>query len=413
MSSLYHSGPMGALTQPRQYARRETGAFAPGLRGGSTGTTLPLPGAVADGGPQFNARYASGATHADFANDGIVQESNGRGVQHMTINPWFYEPGDVVADTPLFIRRKAPGALPDTLKECSHEMKCFTELVRHLKHDRSARHEVGAHITAKRLLDEWAYVGVLQTKTEELEKTGAPLSDLNMIIHGRARMPNMWLANETAPRTSQCSVRELHSLYMVARRYPYSGERALHEAWEPQQRRGGRKRDRTGEATTAAAATAVVPKPVAEPYADQEKKLSEMEAHAATASAQTTLSTASGGKLKWVAGDAPQLTTDNAKQEYYWTLEPYTSYDRSPPPLALYTGDPRGDPNNQFVGDWIYVGQVVHLAKGHNNRTPQQVKWARDAFYTDVRNMDYYPALRKLDEIEVFLQCNRPMPINI
>jgi hypothetical protein len=59
------------------------------------------------------------------------------------------------------------------------------------------------------------------------------------------------------------------------------------------------------------------------------------------------------------------------------------------------------------VGDFKHIGQIIHNSKGPSNHNAESVMMARNALYTKVRSDEYYPDLRRLDEIEVHLGLGR------
>ncbi|MDO9174418.1 MAG: hypothetical protein Q7V62_15235, partial [Actinomycetota bacterium] len=98
MSDIYNAAPLQALRHPSTYSHDERGVFGP-LQGGTTGHGLGLPtGRVAENGPDFNASWARGLTHGSHTGDGIVQQTNDRGVYHLAQKTGFWQDGDTCAD---------------------------------------------------------------------------------------------------------------------------------------------------------------------------------------------------------------------------------------------------------------------------------------------------------------------------
>ena len=97
----------------------------------------------------------------------------------------------------------------------------------------------------------------------------------------------------------------------------------------------------------------------------------------------------------------------DAKSEYYWSWDPWTSHLRENPAVRLFTGNAQVDEHNQYTGDFLQIGQVIHASKGTNNRTNTQVQLARKALYPQVRSKAYEQPLRVLNEIELSIGTGR------
>ncbi|MDO9175007.1 MAG: hypothetical protein Q7V62_09390, partial [Actinomycetota bacterium] len=368
----------------------------------------------------FNASWARGLTHGSHTGDGIVQQTNDRGVYHLAQKTGFWQDGDTCADTITFVQRLPSGATRDNTRLCSRHMFGITEWNRRMKHDARWRAQFGAREDAAAIKTEFGYIGVQQTRQDQLKATGTPLSEVNFIVSGRARVPNIWLACQSGAGNRK-SVSELCVCYIVLTRHAYTSEAAATDAWTD-----------TSSSRNAADWSVNVSSPFGRMAIDTEAPLraaadKSAQEHAAALLPRALLRNALERMVLGLPAQTPKLVGREAlrvdkvpvvgaptkKKEYYWRADPWVSYDRSPPTPAIYCGNPHGDPNNQFVGDYWHIGQVIHLSKGPSNRTPQQLAWARAALYTDVRSAAYELPLRQLDEIELFLGCGKPGKLNV
>ena len=382
---------MHVIGHPTFYAHAEQRAFS--VPGGTNAANMPLPtGTITgDGGPSFESSYVMGPQHSAY-ND--QHTTNGRVTWHMPQKLTDYVPGDTCADALTFalIQGCDDTSQPITARQRSHAMFSITTLNRMLKHDPAYRRMYGAHTDAKKVSHAFQFVGVTITHTATTEST----VQRTLVPFGRARMPNIWLAQAPGEGVEP-TVQEGHSLYLLWRRHLYEGNVATTPGLWSQT-----------EASATASAHAYQPAtrplqlqpqvPHIKPIGKWDNALMTVGAPAMTAKGESF----DGMTASQSAIDGPDTAMPPGR-EYYWALEPWTSTMRCPPNPAAYTGDPLGDPFNAFMGGFIQIGQVVHLARGPNNRTPDQVRWAREALFTDVRNDAWFTPFRRLDELEVFI----------
>lgn len=388
------AGPLQVVGVPRHHAHREQRVFAPGIHGGTNGTTLPLPTEITPGGPSFNARYVSGNTHADVTGDGIVQTTNGRDVYHRSQQTIGYEKGDTCADVVTFAEVLHENRRRDNMRTTSYRMLSWPILNQQLRDNPRLRKELGSILNVNDgVRKKWRYVGVTQTKPDAIGEAGNWTHEVNFIVHGRARIPNLWLAGARSNRLSHASIGELNTLYIVWTRHPYVGEVATEaEFWNPTKKR--KEIEETDEERLAKK-TKLLGELKWDPQT-QMKQLGDLEMQDSQSLADVKLHVTATKPLSAEVAKLPA-------REFYWRADPYVSYDGSPPPVSVYTGDPLGDRDNQFVGDVEKIGRIIHISKGPNNRTPDQVRLARQALYPDERGTGYFKPLRQLDEIEVFI----------
>jgi len=395
----YNQGPTSVVGHPRHHAHAERGAFV--LPNGTNGVTLPLPTSITENGPSFNAHYVSGNTHSDHYADGGVQDTNGRFTYHVAQGLERYVEGDTHPGELLYTRSLPDNDRYENMRERSYDLKGHSELARAMQHDKHNRDTFGSELSVRRMKKEWAYSGVLQTDPSRIGSSNGWNSSVTLIKKGRARMPNIWLA-QSRGRGTQASIGELAVLYIVWRRRLYRGDYATSEAtWDPtlvSSNAASRREQRKAQEGKSDVRTNLW---VSETDEERSKRVvpGDQLARSMTSLVCNLVST----KVDTTDPLAFKERVVPKAKEYYWSPEPYVSYDGSPPPPALYTGDPRGDPDNQFIGDYDAIGQIVHISRGPNNRTPQQIKLARDVIHKDERNTDAWASMHKLDEIEVHL----------
>lgn len=87
-------------------------------------------------------------------------------------------------------------------------------------------------------------------------------------------------------------------------------------------------------------------------------------------------------------------TPESAKQEWYWSLDPFVSSDRQPPPFALYNSP-------YYSGSVVTMGTVIHVTRGDNNVSPATQARAARALFPKTRSRDYLTDLYALDQLEL------------
>lgn len=374
-------GPLYAVGRPTSFSRAGIGgAFLPETAPAGTGAlSVPMPTApIFDNGPSFNASYVPGQTN--YFDQG-VQNINGRVVWHMAQNLSSWQKGDTCGDHITFVRRLSPGSARAASGPVSYPMMCLTTINWLLQHDAGTRRKYDS-IDCAAVMRDFGYVGVQQSKQAGLS-AGSFNDENNFVRRGRAVMPNIWLACQR-----RGAVRQLHTVGLVLRRRRYRGNDALDPAaWNM------RAPQTTVEARKA---HTLAPSMIAPQTARLKRNISLVDP--ADASRKLArLSDRTAAVLAVVQVDKPST------HQYYWCFEPYVTVNRAPPSPCVYMGDPGGDPHNQFIGDFILVGQVLHNSTGTSECTTQQMSKAREVVYADTRSEDYIPAFRALNTIEVHL----------
>jgi hypothetical protein len=377
------SSPLGVLSSaPTSWGDRTPNVLPEGMTGlqhGPAGIDPPVAGP--DGGFSFNGHWVTPGK-ADYY-DGNVQHTNDRAVRHYSQNVSEWQDGDTVPDQlTWFVRPPHNPLVPGT--KVSYKMHCWSDMNRKLKNDPMWRAEFGTCKTAEHFRRTFALMGVQQSKQTILREKNSWNEENNFIILGRARMPNLWLA-----QSEGYCVGEGASLYVLYRRHRYDGNDAADpngDVWTGGTV-GSKRKEYEGRPTVGAYAKSnlVSALPDLELDAPLPTPLKEWEP---TAAAKTPAAVA-------------------AADEYYWSIDPYVTYTRQPPHPMMYTGDPLGDPDNQFVGDWDHIGTVAHVLRGNNERSARNVTRARNALYPDEPGKDHLVDYFKLDCIEVMVRMGK------
>jgi hypothetical protein len=212
----------------------------------------------------------------------------------------------------------------DLRMERSYVLFGITEFNRRMKHDYHLRVQYGDHTDATSVMHDWGYVGVQQSRQTLLEKAGHLNEVNNFVIKGRARMPNLWLSQNT-----KRNIRELDTLYIVLRRRKYDGAEALSASTWAQTTTRKRK------GPDSAADAAFKRRRSDESQSEMLQPIPPMTLALSSVDAKTAASVSVKAEDKATSGD------------YYWNWETWTSIDRSAPHPMHYSGDPQGDPFNQ------------------------------------------------------------------
>lgn len=408
-----------ALTSPTTFDHGSSAMMPMGLTGLTHGASLnPPAGSVAgDNGPEWNGSYVRG--RSNYYDQG-VQFTNGRGVYHRSQDISQWEPADTHQDLPTFAVHP-PYVVG--VRYRSLPMYSWPALNYHLKHKREWRQRFGALLDAAALVKTIKYLGVQLQKQGALKSGNALNHENNFCIGGRCRVPNLWLAQQF-PRY----IGEGCLCYGIWRRYRYHGE----EAASPQAWNAGALVDTSAPFFDYDAMAAVdvdgdtemsafglasnesdfqvscEPRVRLASHLGADRELTEEEAAYGAEVRNLDLLEDWGSWRKGETGvrpvvRAPPLAERPASDAYYWQLDPWVSNDHNEPCTALYRGDPRGDPHNQFRGLPMCFGLVSHVMRGQNERTPQQVGYAREALYPVQRTEDYTRSLAKLDVLELML----------
>lgn len=436
----YNMGPAGVVGRPTMDTGRESRVFTDGMVGTNT-LKMPLPGANVPGGPSMNASYARGRDGSSFYDAG-VQNTNGFTTYAVAQKTVSWVPGDTAPGLVTFMRRPVN---PDSFlnqRQMSYAMFGLPEQNRRLRHEHDLRVLYGSQLSSAKLQRDYACIGVQQSKQTLLNSRDNYNEMNNFIIRGRCRMPNLWLAQATRQ-----GVVELDVLYLLLRRHKYHGNDVLSAAtWDDDTRGSGNKRARTftrradGPAEDEQAIRrAFNTEEVRDQRAREKEATTQVNLRASifdrdrasdrdlelNTSAEVggyayslfdTLVDASNTPVAPAvvahAKDAVSIESQSDQAagragDYYWSWDPWVSHDRQPPHPSLYSGSREGDPDNQYTGDFMHVGQLIHISKGENNPTQAQIKLARRALYTKTRSVDYYEPLRQLDECEVHIGFGR------
>jgi hypothetical protein len=243
-----------------------------------------------------------------------------------------------------------------------------------------------------------------------LDYTDAP----NFCMSGRVNnVPNVWVLG----KPTGTSVSELSVLMGMWRRHPYNGDEAMEDyVWAPQPsnshifdinrniNRRSHALDRVQAATSAR--TSQINSNLEFPSThglvgqDSMDTLFECMDEKKPADPNQNMSQAMDplNFNEWQSNYRSSCydlrTPESANQEWYWSLDPYVSDDRQPPPWALYNAP-------HYSGSYIIMGTVIHVTRGDNNATPATQARAARALYPKTRSRDYLIDLHLLDQLEV------------
>ncbi len=355
------------------------------------------------GGPDVRSAYVAGATN--FYDSG-VQNTNGFQTHHLSISLYDdWQQGDTVQGMPTFV--KSPDSIVNLIPAItSYRAMSWPMAVYRLKYESEWRNRYGSHLSIQPFLHDWHDIGVQQTL--ELERAnGCHNTECNFIIGGRARIPCVWHANSN-PLVPQIAAG--HQLYYIFTRHEYKGSRVMDKAlWNDGSQRTNFDFDsmedeeeaddlnrnvqgiHTGNATSNLTTCTNTRDAAFE--AAYEKELSSQVAMKSVAISKST------SKVLSVKAKHIPVT----KKEYYWSIDPWVSPDGCDPPPSVWSGSPL-DPDNNFVGDYRYIGVVTHTLGGSiNDSNSIDRNVARDALFPKVRGLEYRSAYFKLPCIEVML----------
>jgi len=392
---------LSTIGNPSHYAHDENRVAAPGISNISHGSHVSLPSGSMGGGPEWNSQFARGKVHSDFTADGIVQNTNGFATWSRAQSLASYEAGDTSQGQVTFMKQTP--VMGETDKFRSHQMLGLTELNRRMQMDPAMRKLYGSELHATKVMKDFVCIGVQINNQTLLDAYSGGIFQNNYCIRGRVNMPNIWLAQDTHAGLS-ASIGELTCLRLLWRRYKYTADAlSKPDAWGRPQAPvpaasatiGASNRKRRFDATASTVAEQVGVFPVFDIQVD----------YSSQKSGDLFASLGSEPSVVDYRGTPIGIQNKAPNQEYFWRCEPYSAFDRAAPHPALYNGSPFGDANNQFVGDQIYIGQVIHVIRGDNNRDVPQMTRAREALYTKVRGDAYLKPLALLDKIEVMLGC--------
>lgn len=439
MSFNYNIPVVDALNHTSDYARSDPRAFADGIYGGTGADHMAGPAIVLPDGTSVQPQWARGGANAGSSNfDQGVQQTNTSTNYHSAQNVLHWRKGDTAAGLPTFQCDPGNTAVRTDLRKMSYVMFGVTALNQMLHYDPEMRRTYGASLHSTELRRAFRYIGMQQHRQTQLDSGVVFNQETNMYIRGRARVPNLWLAAST-----KMAIAELDVLYLVLRRKRFHAADALRaDTWNStapaaasqrtRKRFGSARPDGPCEDETAKR-SAYTREEVRDARSRQKSDAANIRSNTlftretsapASVRANATADVAgyayvfsdalAGNPAPCVVRATDALTVASQPDqsaggdaEYYWSWDPYVSHDRSPPPVSVYCGDRQGDPNNQFVGDYLHIGQVLHVSKGMNNPTRAQVTLARDALYTKIRSDDYLEPLRLLDEVEIMVRMGR------
>lgn len=365
--------------------------MAEGMSGGlSYGAGLGAPTGGMDGGPQFNAKWVKGRSNYY---DGNTGHTNDRSVRHYSQNISGWVEGDTAPDQLTWGLRPEQRVTTMTTPY-SFQMFSWSTMNYRLKHDPEWRNFYGQFLSAAPLKRDFAFFGVQQSKQTLLNEKSSYNDENNFIIIGRARMPNMWLA-----ATGDTCIGEGASLYVLWRRHEYTGNAATTDAvWDDP------------DANT--------PRTRAEILSEAKEAIQSRKRNLAARDDGDMLNVGILKPLEMAVPTKDPLDIDDTvnqplkpaegrKKEYYWSIDPFVTYDKQAPSPTLYMGDPLGDPYNHFVGDFDHIGMVTHVLRGDNARTPTNVSRARAALYPATRSKAHLVPYFKLDCVEVMVKMGK------
>lgn len=322
----------------------------------------------------------------------MVQNTNSRASYHLSQNVADWQAGDTGPDQITFLERLLPFQMNESynMRDRSYRMYGLSIFNQRMKHDPTWRHKYGPCLHASEILKDFAYIGVQQSKQTLLNHHNTWNEENNFIIDGRCRMPNIWLAQAMGPATRGC-VSELNTMYICLRRHKYEGDEAAQAgAWD--------SRISNEHRLLAPIPRAVSNRAPPPPSHASLTGVSDIEA---------MLNGIDDVDMTPAPSKEPlslENTVAKSTGEYFWQWDVWTSHLRENPPVCYYTGC---EEDNRYVGNYLQVGQIIHVSKGMNNRTNSQVLMARQALYPQVRSEAYLKSLRLLDEIELSVGTGR------
>lgn len=365
-----------------------------------TGVSAPT-GPVAPGGPSMDETPMPGS-RADYY-DPNVQFTNAWSTRHYAQKTIDWTQGDTFAGLPTFFQR--PKDAVNIPMNVSYRMFGVSQWNQEMANNPHWRKEWG-NAPKWKVLRDWAYVGVQQSK-QTLLRDGVQFNEENnFFVHGRVTMPNLALAI-----AQNACVSEGDRIYMVLRRHEYLGAAAADPAtWAMP--------PRSDPLSMVDGASLVADTPVAKAVEAHSRKRAFQAAMATdldgsvsldqcvlapAGNKQTVDLTSAGVSFEHLSNDPLSAKrAPPAGKEYFWQWHFYTSSNRSPPRVALYCDD--SDPDNTYAGDFIPLGIVTHVI-GPNTRSTSQVNHARKALYPDERGPAYLESLCRLNRITVQLGC--------
>jgi hypothetical protein len=405
------TAPIG---HPSHFAHQDARAF-PGEMSSDRhyGSTVGLPnaGLLMPPGSSLNAHWVHGKTHSDFFDQG-AQFANGTATYHLAQNMSNFSPGDTCKGLPTFVERFPLAEAHDMHRKRSYNMWGLSQLNRRLKYNKSDRLKYGSHprLGIPLFMRDFGYVGVQHLQETDLNRVN---QENNFVVDGRARIPNIWLAQSWGQGVSG-AVRETNILWLLVRRHRFTDDDVTQpETWnavvDPY--------PILSNGVTRASVDRRVPNAVlkARGAVDVSSSSTYWQKPSQAACTElwrgaTDLFADAFSPDKTPAIDAVQggLGLQPDSDKYYISIDPWVSTNREQPPPWTYTGCVSGgDPNNVYHGDFIHIGLVTHVARGPNNRTAHQTALAREALYPEVRNEEYCHALRQLDELEIMVSDGR------
>jgi len=305
------------------------------------------------------------------------------------------EEGDTAPDTIAILER--PVHVFDR-RSMSYPACSISEWNRRMNASPELRRRYGTQLKVDKILERYFSPGVQVTDEVLKRDFNAHNSAVTYTWQGLHRqVPNYWLA-----ASSKQSIGEGDRLYFVFRRYKYRGG----DAASPSVWRIPEDQHMPAYATVAPLGLSLV--------------MTDLTANSAEVATNVNIAGPPGGApVKF--DNSPCCDLDEAgiklyekdlamtgeEGDYYWNLDPFVSHDGCPPHPMLYSGDPQGDPNNQFVGDYWYVGQVTHCSRGPNNPSGLACTKAREALYPKKRGKSSHTALRTQDTLEINLGGGR------
>ncbi len=370
------------------------------------------------GGPSVRSAYVDGATNYY---DSGAQNTNGFQTHHMSVtlgNEW--QEGDTVRGMPTFLKGPASmvGMIPALT---SYRAMSLPMLGQRLHYDPQWRKLYGEHLSIQPFLSEWRDIGFQQTL--ELKRVNNCYNtECNFIIGGRMRVPNVWHANCNAA-VPQIALGA--QLYYIFTRHEYKGSRVMNKAtWNSSSREDapsyldsvGMDEDDeeedidndpelVAEREAAYGNVGVDATLIQKKQADFDADLNNALMGEMTNKGTAPIASLQGRVAKVEAIKAKHVPA--VKKEYYWSIDPWVSLDGMDPHPSLWTGSTL-DPDNNYCGDYRYVGIVTHTLGGSDNSCNGIDRaTAREALYPKTRGLEYHSAYFKLPCIEIMVGAKR------
>ncbi len=401
--SLYSSGPLAGFPS-RTSISHDMSNFMPQL-GRTTGNEHASTNFGPINGMDVRSAYVDG--HTNYYDSG-AQNTNGFQTHHMSISlgdGW--KEGDTCKGMPTWV--KGPKSVinlnPQITSYCAFSLPMLNHMLKY-----EWRDLYGKHLSIQPFLEDWRYVGTQQTKELEREN-GCYSTECNFIIGGRVRQQAFYHANQQ-PDVSQ--IANGSQAYVIYTRHEYTGNRVLKSStWDTAVSDScydfddDDDQDMLDDYQVVSAASEQSSMPIA----------SELDK-----AADATFEAAYRAKLAVPAGfsvDKPQYKVQaikarhdrNTRKEYYWSIDPWIAPHGTDPHPSTWTGL---DPDNEFVGDYKYMGLVTHTLGGSDNACTGSVSaLARAGLYPKSRGIEYQVAINALPHIELMQTVKHSQTVSL